>query len=521
MGVLRGPVRPRFASEVPLSTFSADAIAGLAGPDWTGDAARRRPPSGFAGASAAQHRRGGVALQPHRRARPRRVHARRAVDRRTVEHGDLGRASRSCRGDDADGERARATCPSDGRRPRPGCTTRSPPTRSSSTCPPASRSPTRSSSATRARPTARPPRPQLVVRAGADSEVTRRRGVRGRRRRARSLPGHRASPSAGAARVGYVGVQQLDRAAWSIGTLDIEADAQASVTAGLAGFGGDYARLRTDCRLVGRGRHRRPAGRLLRRRRPDARLPHLPGPRRARHHQQPALQGRGERPLPVRLHRPHPGRQGRPGHQRLPDQPQHQALRRRVGRVGAQPRDREQRRALQPRLGRRPDRRGAALLPREPRRADPGRRAAHRGRVLRRGARPAARQRPARPRSTPRVAAKLDRRCSHERRRARRPARRPRPTARPAGSTSATTRIAVVRIGDDVYAIGDRCTPPGHLAVRGRGRLRRASTIECWKHGSAFSLETGEPESLPATRPVPVYEVASSTATTSRWWSRD
>ena len=31
--------------------------------------------------------------------------------------------------------------------------------------------------------------------------------------------------------------------------------------------------------------------------------------------------------------------------------------------------------------------------------------------------------------------------------------------------------------------------------------------LECWKHGSAFSLETGEPTSLPATQPVPVYEV--------------
>ena len=30
--------------------------------------------------------------------------------------------------------------------------------------------------------------------------------------------------------------------------------------------------------------------------------------------------------------------------------------------------------------------------------------------------------------------------------------------------------------------------------------------IECWKHGSTFSLVTGEPQSLPATRPVPVYE---------------
>ena len=31
--------------------------------------------------------------------------------------------------------------------------------------------------------------------------------------------------------------------------------------------------------------------------------------------------------------------------------------------------------------------------------------------------------------------------------------------------------------------------------------------IECWKHGSCFSLVDGEPSSLPATRPVPVWDV--------------
>ncbi|MEY2754631.1 MAG: hypothetical protein RJB65_989, partial [Actinomycetota bacterium] len=29
--------------------------------------------------------------------------------------------------------------------------------------------------------------------------------------------------------------------------------------------------------------------------------------------------------------------------------------------------------------------------------------------------------------------------------------------------------------------------------------------IECVRHGSAFSLETGHPDTLPATQPVPVY----------------
>ena len=66
-------------------------------------------------------------------------------------------------------------------------------------------------------------------------------------------------------------------------------------------------------------------------------------------------------------------------------------------------------------------------------------------------------------------------------------------------------RIAVVRIGDDVYAIGDRCSHQDISLAEGEV-LCDDKQIECWKHGSAFSLETGEPESFPATRPVPVYE---------------
>jgi 3-phenylpropionate/trans-cinnamate dioxygenase ferredoxin subunit len=31
--------------------------------------------------------------------------------------------------------------------------------------------------------------------------------------------------------------------------------------------------------------------------------------------------------------------------------------------------------------------------------------------------------------------------------------------------------------------------------------------LECWKHGSAFSLVTGAPNTLPATQPVTVYDV--------------
>jgi Fe-S cluster assembly protein SufD len=91
----------------------------------------------------------------------------------------------------------------------------------------------------------------LVVRAGADSEVRVVEVFEGGGD-GLLLPGTELLLS-GASRVGYVSAQLLDPAAWAIGALDIAAEAQAVVTAGLAGFGGDYARVRTDCRLVGRG----------------------------------------------------------------------------------------------------------------------------------------------------------------------------------------------------------------------------------------------------------------------------
>lgn len=66
--------------------------------------------------------------------------------------------------------------------------------------------------------------------------------------------------------------------------------------------------------------------------------------------------------------------------------------------------------------------------------------------------------------------------------------------------------IALVRIDDDVYAIGDTCS---HAEVSlSEGFVDTDDcVIECGRHGALFDLRTGEPESLPATRPVPVYEV--------------
>ena len=68
------------------------------------------------------------------------------------------------------------------------------------------------------------------------------------------------------------------------------------------------------------------------------------------------------------------------------------------------------------------------------------------------------------------------------------------------------TRIAVVRIGDDWYAIGDRCTHQDVSLAEGEV-LADTLELECWKHGSCFSLVDGQPHALPATRPVPTYTV--------------
>lgn len=67
-------------------------------------------------------------------------------------------------------------------------------------------------------------------------------------------------------------------------------------------------------------------------------------------------------------------------------------------------------------------------------------------------------------------------------------------------------RLTVVRIDDDVYALDDRCTHQD-IALSEGDVLVEERQIECWKHGSAFSLVTGEPSSLPATKAVATYDL--------------
>lgn len=65
--------------------------------------------------------------------------------------------------------------------------------------------------------------------------------------------------------------------------------------------------------------------------------------------------------------------------------------------------------------------------------------------------------------------------------------------------------IAIVKdSNDEIHAIGDRCT---HGDISLSEGFVEGDTLECWAHGSRFSLRTGHPLNLPAYEPVPVYVV--------------
>jgi 3-phenylpropionate/trans-cinnamate dioxygenase ferredoxin subunit len=64
--------------------------------------------------------------------------------------------------------------------------------------------------------------------------------------------------------------------------------------------------------------------------------------------------------------------------------------------------------------------------------------------------------------------------------------------------------VALVRDGDDFYAIRDECS---HANIALSEGDVDGCLIECWLHGSTFDLRTGEPTTLPAFEPVPIYPV--------------
>ena len=64
--------------------------------------------------------------------------------------------------------------------------------------------------------------------------------------------------------------------------------------------------------------------------------------------------------------------------------------------------------------------------------------------------------------------------------------------------------VAIVRIDDAVYAIGDVCSH-ANVSLSDGTVWDDTCALECPGHGSAFDLRTGVPNSLPATQPVRVF----------------
>ncbi len=65
-------------------------------------------------------------------------------------------------------------------------------------------------------------------------------------------------------------------------------------------------------------------------------------------------------------------------------------------------------------------------------------------------------------------------------------------------------RVALFRVADQVYAIGDRCSHAEASLAEGE---IFGYDVECPWHGSEFDVRTGTPASLPAIRSVPIYDV--------------
>lgn len=64
--------------------------------------------------------------------------------------------------------------------------------------------------------------------------------------------------------------------------------------------------------------------------------------------------------------------------------------------------------------------------------------------------------------------------------------------------------VALVRIEDDVYALYDKCSH-ANVSLSDGEVWCDTKELECPRHSSNFSLETGVPATLPATQPVLVY----------------
>ncbi len=94
--------------------------------------------------------------------------------------------------------------------------------------------------------------PRVHVEVGADASLSVVEVMQSADVSALVAPVTRLS-AAPASRLRYQVVQELGPRIWQLGSLVADADNQATLIAGVAAMGAGYGRLRTDCRLVGRG----------------------------------------------------------------------------------------------------------------------------------------------------------------------------------------------------------------------------------------------------------------------------
>ncbi len=62
----------------------------------------------------------------------------------------------------------------------------------------------------------------------------------------------------------------------------------------------------------------------------------------------------------------------------------------------------------------------------------------------------------------------------------------------------------LIRVGDDYFCVEDTCTHDGGEMTDGPLQDKE---IVCPRHGARFSLETGQPQCMPATEPIRTFEV--------------
>ena len=97
--------------------------------------------------------------------------------------------------------------------------------------------------------------PRLVVQVGEGADVTIvDRIVSDGDHAALSVPLTELRVARGG-RLGYLHVQDMNSSSWQVGSLVADVAQEATLAAALVGLGGHYARLRTDCRMSGRGAH--------------------------------------------------------------------------------------------------------------------------------------------------------------------------------------------------------------------------------------------------------------------------